>query len=38
VDYPTQQRLMKDSGRCYADIIAAHSQRRAAASTPPQTA
>jgi beta-glucosidase len=38
VDYPTQQRLMKDSGRCYADIIAAHSQRRAAASPPPQTA
>jgi beta-glucosidase len=27
VDYPTQQRLMKDSGRRYADIIAAHGQR-----------
>jgi beta-glucosidase len=26
VDYPTQQRLMKDSGRRYADIIAAHRQ------------
>ena len=38
VDYPTQQRLMKDSGRCYADIITAHSQRRDAASAPPQTA
>jgi beta-glucosidase len=29
VDYPTQQRLMKDSGRRYADIIAAHGQRAA---------
>ncbi len=38
VDYPTQQRLMKDSGRCYADIIATHSQRRTAVSAPPQTA
>jgi beta-glucosidase len=26
VDYPTQQRLVKDSGRRYADIIAAHGQ------------
>jgi beta-glucosidase len=26
VDYPTQQRLMKDSGRHYAEIIAAHRQ------------
>jgi beta-glucosidase len=26
VDYSTQQRLMKDSGRRYADIIAAHRQ------------
>jgi beta-glucosidase len=29
VDYPTQQRLVKDSGRRYADIIAAHGQRPA---------
>jgi beta-glucosidase len=29
VDYPTQQRLVKDSGRRYADIIAAHGQRAA---------
>jgi beta-glucosidase len=27
VDYPTQRRLMKDSGRRYADLIAAHRQR-----------
>jgi len=27
VDYPTQQRVMKDSGRRYADIIAAHGRR-----------
>ena len=27
VDYPTQQRLMKDSGRHYAEIIAAHRSR-----------
>jgi beta-glucosidase len=29
VDYATQQRVMKDSGRRYADIIAAHGQRAA---------
>jgi beta-glucosidase len=29
VDYPTQQRLMKDSGRRYADIIDAHRLRTA---------
>ena len=27
VDYATQQRVMKDSGRRYADIIAAHGRR-----------
>jgi beta-glucosidase len=27
VDYATQQRVMKDSGRRYAEIIAAHGQR-----------
>ena len=27
VDYPTQQRLMKDSGRRYAEVIAAHRQQ-----------
>ena len=27
VDYATQQRVMKDSGRRYADIIATHGQR-----------
>ncbi|HEX4256566.1 MAG TPA: GH1 family beta-glucosidase [Streptosporangiaceae bacterium] len=32
VDYATQQRVMKDSGRRYADIIAAHGQRAAVAS------
>jgi Glycosyl hydrolase family 1 len=32
VDYPTQRRTMKDSGRRYAEIIA--SQRRRAAVTP----
>ena len=29
VDYATQQRVMKDSGRRYAEIIAAHGQRAA---------
>jgi beta-glucosidase len=29
VDYQTQRRLVKDSGRRYADIIAAHGQRAA---------
>jgi beta-glucosidase len=29
VDYPTQRRLMKDSGRRYADIISWHRQRAA---------
>ena len=38
VDYPTQQPANEGSGRCCADIIAAHSQRQGAASTPPQTA
>jgi beta-glucosidase len=32
VDYATQQRVMKDSGRRYADIIAAHGQRAAPAT------
>ena len=32
VDYPTQRRMMKDSGRRYAEIIASH--RRRAAVTP----
>jgi beta-glucosidase len=36
LDYPTQQRVMKDSGRRYADIIAAQGQRRAA-DMPSQT-
>ena len=31
VDYPTQRRMMKDSGRRYAEIIASHRQRAAAA-------
>ncbi len=34
VDYPTQQRLMKDSGRRYAGIIAEHTQRAAATTRP----
>jgi beta-glucosidase len=34
VDYPTQQRLVKDSGRRYADIIAAHGQRPAVTPDP----
>ncbi len=32
VDYPTQRRLMKDSGRRYADIISSHRQRTAVAA------
>ena len=32
VDYPTQRRMMKDSGRRYAEIIASHRQRAAAAA------
>jgi beta-glucosidase len=32
VDYATQQRVMKDSGRRYAEIIAAHGQRAAVAT------
>ncbi len=32
VDFATQQRLLKDSGRRYADIIAAHRQRAAFAA------
>ena len=32
VDYATQQRVMKDSGRRYAQIIAAHGQRAAVAT------
>src|SRR5207302_4563166 len=29
VDYPTQRRIIKDSGRWYADFIAAYQQHRA---------
>jgi beta-glucosidase len=32
VDYATQQRVLKDSGRRYAEIIAAHGQRVAVAT------
>ncbi len=32
VDYGTQQRLLKDSGRRYAEIIAAHRHRAAFAA------
>jgi beta-glucosidase len=27
VDYPTQRRVIKDSGRWYADLIAAYRRR-----------